>query len=131
MYTQVEHSTYVFHLHCLWVKVIPIARSTKHIYYVKINTPNTGKFTKRVREMSYKLFITIYTLSVYSSAHKQMRRHLLNPFREFPCINGEEQILFLRWVRLGLHNGGRTLRLGRLGGRALRLDRCPTSEKRT
>ena len=30
---------------------------------------------------------------------------------------------FLRWVRLGLHNGDRALRLGRLGGRALRLGR--------
>ena len=28
------------------------------------------------------------------------------------------------WVRLGLHNGGRALRLGSLGGRALRLEQA-------
>ena len=33
-------------------------------------------------------------------------------------------IVFLRWVRLGLHNGGRALQLGRLGGRALRLEQA-------
>ena len=31
-------------------------------------------------------------------------------------------IVFLRWVRFGLHNGGRAQRLGRLGCRALQLE---------
>ena len=47
---------------------------------------NTGEFTKRVREMSSQLSVTLYTQSIYPSAHKQLRRHLPNPFREFPCI---------------------------------------------
>ena len=42
-----------------------------------------GEFTKRVREMSSQLFVTLYTLSIYPFAHKQLRRHLPNPFREF------------------------------------------------
>ena len=29
--------------------------------------------------------VTLYTISIYHSAHKHLRRHLLNPFREFPC----------------------------------------------
>ena len=41
---------------------------------------------ERVREMSSQLFVSLYTLSIYPSAHKQLRRHLPNPFREFPCI---------------------------------------------
>ena len=45
---------------------------------------STGKFTKRVREMSPKLFETQYTLSIYPYAHKQLRRHLQNPSRELP-----------------------------------------------
>ena len=43
-----------------------------------------GEFTKRVREMSSLRFVTLYTLSSYPSAHKQLRRYLPNPFREFP-----------------------------------------------
>ena len=34
--------------------------------------------------MSSQLLVTIYTLSTYPSAHKQLRRHLPNPFCEFP-----------------------------------------------
>ena len=29
--------------------------------------------------------VTLYTLSIYPSEHKQPRRHHPNPFREFPC----------------------------------------------
>ena len=47
---------------------------------------NTGEFTKRVRETSFQLFVPLYTLPNYPFAHKQLRRHLPNPFREFPCI---------------------------------------------
>ena len=36
--------------------------------------------------MSSQLFVTIYTLYINLSAHKQFRRHLPNHFREFPCI---------------------------------------------
>ena len=46
---------------------------------------NTGEFMKRVRDMSSHLFVTLYTLSTYPSAHKELRRHLQNPFRKFPC----------------------------------------------
>jgi hypothetical protein len=38
------------------------------------------------REMSSYLCVTLYTLSIYPSAHKPLRRHIPNPFREFPCI---------------------------------------------
>ena len=44
-----------------------------------------GEFTKRVREKSSQLFVALYTLSIYPSAHNQLRRHLPKPFREFPC----------------------------------------------
>ena len=46
---------------------------------------HTEKFTIRVREMEFQLFVTIYTLSIYPCAHKQLRRRLPNPSREFPC----------------------------------------------
>ena len=46
---------------------------------------HTGEFTKRVWEMQSQLFVTLYTLSIYPSAQKQLRRHLPNHFREFPC----------------------------------------------
>ena len=41
---------------------------------------------KRVREMSSQLIVTLYKLSINPSEHKQLRRHLLSPFREFPFI---------------------------------------------
>ena len=44
------------------------------------------EFTKRVLEMSSQLFVTLYTPSIHPSAHKQLRRHLPNPFCEFPFI---------------------------------------------
>ena len=37
--------------------------------------------------MSSQLFIALFTLSIHPSAHKQLSRHLSNPFREFPCIS--------------------------------------------
>ena len=43
---------------------------------------HTGDFTKKVREMSSQLFVTLYTLSIYTSAQKQLSRHLPNLFRE-------------------------------------------------
>ena len=46
----------------------------------------TGELTKRVLELSSQLLVTLYTLSIYPSAHKQLRRHPSNPFCEFPCI---------------------------------------------
>ena len=46
---------------------------------------HTGEFKKRVRDMSSYLFVTLYTLFIYPSAHKQLRRHLSNPFRKVPC----------------------------------------------
>ena len=45
------------------------------------NDLHTGEFMKRVREISSQLFATLYTLDIYPSAHKQLRRHLPNPFR--------------------------------------------------
>ena len=49
--------------------------------------------TKRVREMSSQLFVTLYTISIYPS--KQLRRHLLNNFREFPCIFLSISIIYM------------------------------------
>ena len=40
----------------------------------------TGEFRQRVREMLSDLFVTLYTLSIYPSAHKQLRRHLPKTF---------------------------------------------------
>ena len=54
-----------------------------------------GNSQKRVREMSSQMFVTLYTLSIYPSAHKQLRRHLPNLFREFPCSSiSDEQCLY-------------------------------------
>ena len=36
---------------------------------------------------------TIYTLSIYPSAYKQLRRHLPNPFRVFSCITKDDEDL--------------------------------------
>ena len=36
--------------------------------------------------MSSQLFVTLYTLYIYPSAHKQLIQHLPIPFREFPCM---------------------------------------------
>ena len=41
---------------------------------------------------------TIYTLSIYPSAHNQMIRHHPNPFREFPCRR-RNSIKFWQLVR--------------------------------
>ena len=38
-----------------------------------------------------------YTLSIYPSAHIQLRRHLPNPFREFPCSIVHCQVL--HWTK--------------------------------
>ena len=35
--------------------------------------------------MLSQLYVTLYALSTYPSAHKELRRHLQNPFRKFPC----------------------------------------------
>ena len=55
--------------------------------FVAVNI-GTGEFTKRVREKLSQLFVSLYTLSIYYSAHPahpQLSRHLPNPFCEFPC----------------------------------------------
>ena len=66
--------------------------TTKKITFLcvsSLNWFNTGEFTKRVLETSYQLFVTLCTLFIYPSAYKQLRRHLPNPFREFPrCVYG-------------------------------------------
>ena len=54
-----------------------------------IDSWDKREFKKRVREMSSQLFVTLHTLSTYLSAHKQLRRHLLNLFREFGVVYGE------------------------------------------
>ena len=64
----------------------------KHQRYIPtLIVYHTSEFTKRVREMSYKLFVTLYThyTSSYPSAHKHLIRQLLNPFREFPFTKTE------------------------------------------
>ena len=51
---------------------------------------NTGKFTKGFGRCRLSCLLHyIYTVSIYPSAHKLLRRHLPNPFREFPCIKKE------------------------------------------
>ena len=47
-----------------------------------------------VREMSYQLFVTLYTLYIYPSAHKQLRWHLPSPF----CDNYREDKLYLVYI---------------------------------
>ena len=42
-----------------------------------------GNLTKRVREMSSQLFVTLY-IYIYPSAYKQLRRHLSNLFSWIP-----------------------------------------------
>ena len=37
--------------------------------------------------MSFQLCVKQYTLYIYPSAHKQLRRHIPNTFCELPCIN--------------------------------------------
>ena len=44
-----------------------------------------GNSRKGVRDMSSQLFVTQFTLSIYPSANKQLKRHFPTPFREFPC----------------------------------------------
>ena len=34
----------------------------------------------------FQLFVTLYTLFIYPSVRKQLRRHLPNSFRKFPCM---------------------------------------------
>ena len=36
--------------------------------------------------MSSQLFVTLYTLYIFPSAHNHLSRRHLNPFGEFPCI---------------------------------------------
>ena len=53
---------------------------------------STEEFRKRVKEMSSQLFVTQYSIyAIYPSAHKQLRQHLPNPFREFPCTSQNKQ----------------------------------------
>ena len=54
-----------------------------------------------VREMSSPLFVTIYTLSINPFANKQLRWHLLNPFRGFPCIT-HKFLVFLKYTAVYL-----------------------------
>ena len=42
------------------------------------------EFTIGVREMSSQLFVILYTQYIYQSTHKQLRRHLPNPFANSP-----------------------------------------------
>ena len=44
-----------------------------------------------VRDMSPQVFVILYTLYIYPSAHKQLRRHIPNPFREFPYISDDSE----------------------------------------
>ena len=60
--------------------------SAKNVIFFVDGYPYTGELAKRVREMSSQLCITLYTLSIYHSVQKQLSRHLLNPFREFPLV---------------------------------------------
>ena len=65
------------------------------IYFFRSYVPYTGEFTKRVREMSSQLFFTLYTLSEYSSAHKQLRRFIPNTFHESLIGFCETHFVFL------------------------------------
>ena len=52
---------------------------------------------ERAREISSELCVTLYVhicaLSSYTSTHKQLTRHLPNPFREFPCNLTYEKVV--------------------------------------
>ena len=52
-----------------------------------------GNSQKGFGEMSSQLFVTLFTLSIYQSAHKQLKRNLPNPFREFSCIGMDILVL--------------------------------------
>ena len=60
-----------------------------------------GNSRKGYREMSSRLFVTLYTLSIYLSAHKQLRQYLPNPLHEFPCIWTIENSLIFFFVQRG------------------------------
>ena len=60
---------------------------------------HTKEFSKRVREVLSQLFVTLYTISIYLSVHKQLKRRLTIPFREFPCI-----YLFYKLYKFVSHN---------------------------
>ena len=76
-----------FNSNCLFSKTIPLWGQMSQW----LSQPAAGEFVKRVWEVSSLLCVTLYTLSIYPSANKQLRRHLPNPFCKFPCI----------WVNFG------------------------------
>ena len=84
-YTHIQPVSYKRYLRCnncflLLVYTHKHKHTSYPIYYSR------GEFMKRIWEMSPQLYVTLYTLSIYTSAHKQLRQHLLNPFYEIPCI---------------------------------------------
>ena len=58
-----------------WLKYASVHKSL----FLVGSLGDKGEFTKRIREMSSQLSVTLYTLSIYPSAHKQLRRDLPNP----------------------------------------------------
>ena len=60
------------------------------------SSPGIEGFTKRVREMSSQLFVTLYALCIYPSTHKQLGRHLPKPFCKFPCRSSTEKVAMLQ-----------------------------------
>ena len=50
-----------------------------------------------------QVFVTLYTLSIYPSAHKELRRHLPNLFREFPCMYIVSSVYGTRLFTTNLH----------------------------
>ena len=55
-------------------------RSSNGPVQTSTTTQVQGNSQKKVREMSSQLFVTLFTLYIYPPEHKQLRRHLPNPF---------------------------------------------------
>ena len=92
-----------------WYRIIQLFNKVSPTnHFTQWKTPQgeatycTGEFTKRVRETSSQLFDTLYTLSINPYTHKQLRRHLPNPFRKFPCstiVYHIQTALFLFFIK--------------------------------
>ena len=56
-----------------------------YIHILDDECPCFYKFYYQGNTVVTAVFYNLYTISIYPPAHKQLRRYLLNPFREFPC----------------------------------------------
>ena len=59
-----------------------------HVELVGLPNGFLYKYREILKKGSDQLFITLYTLYIYSSALKHLRRHLPNPFENSPVLQG-------------------------------------------